>query len=96
MELNYIAAMMTYVSEDNKMTEIRHKTVFNKEMTEKLSLISIKMLNFMYSEIENLDLNERDKTMAHYWVVKNYMDGIQKALDEMGITIEEVNNIDKI
>jgi hypothetical protein len=74
------------------MTENQHKIIFNKEMTEILGLISLRMLKFMYSEIEKLNLNEREKVMAHYWVIRHYMDGIQKALDEMGIkdvTVEE-------
>lgn len=67
------------------MTETQNKIIFNKEMTEKLGLISIRMLQFMYGEIEKLNLNEREKVMAHYWIIRHYMDGIQKALDEMGI-----------
>lgn len=67
------------------MTETQHKIIFNREMTERLSFISLKMLQFMYGEIEKLNLNEREKVMAHYWVIRQYMDGIQKALDEMGI-----------
>lgn len=31
------------------------------------------------------NLNEREKIMAHYWVIRHYMDGMQKALDEIGI-----------
>lgn len=97
MELNYIvvAVMKTIRLDGDKMAEVRHKTIFDKDITEKLSLISIKMLNFMYEEIEHLDLNEREKIMAHYWVIKNYMDGIKKALDDMGIRVEEVDIIDK-
>lgn len=82
---------MTYVriarheQEGDIMTEAQHKIIFNREMTERLSLISLRMLEFMYSEIEKLNLNEREKIMAHYWVVRHYMDGMQKALDEMGI-----------
>lgn len=67
------------------MVETQNKIGFNRETTEKLGIISIKLLQFMYGEIEKLNLNEREKVMAHYWVIKHYMDGIQEALGEMGI-----------
>lgn len=76
---------MEIIEGDISMAETQNKIVFNKEITEKLGMVSIKLLQFMYSEIEKLNLNEREKVMAHYWVVRHYMDGIQEALDEMGI-----------
>lgn len=67
------------------MVEIQNKIIFSRETIDKLGAISLKTLQFMYSEIEKLNLNEREKVMAHYWVIRRYMNGIQEALDEMGI-----------
>ena len=61
------------------------KIVFNKEMTEKLHVISLRVMELIYPEIEALNLNEREKIFAHYYVIKNYMDGIQRAMKDIGI-----------
>ena len=67
------------------------KIVFNKEMAEKLCTISLRIMKLIYSEIEVLNLNEREKIFAHYYVIKNYMSGIQKIMKEMGIDDVIVN-----
>lgn len=61
------------------------KIIFNKDMSIKLHNIDLMVARLIYNEIEKLELDERDKIMAHYYVAKNYLDGIQKTMKDIGI-----------
>ena len=67
------------------------KIIFNKEMAEKLHNMSFMVMRLIYAEIEKLDIDEKEKVMAHYYVAKHYYDGIQKAMMEIGIDDIMVN-----
>lgn len=61
------------------------KIIFNKEMVEKLHNIDLMVARLIYNEIEKLDLDGREKVMAHYYVAKYYYDGVLHTMKDIGI-----------
>ena len=54
------------------MTEI--ETIFNEQIIKKLHIINCKVVDMISTEIEQLDLSQQDKLMAHYYIIKNHME----------------------
>lgn len=59
--------------------------IFNKEMAKRLHDIDLMVAKLIYDEIEKLDLDEINKIMAHYYIAKNYLDGVQETMKDVGI-----------
>ena len=79
---------MIEISKERRQ-DMNGNIIFNRETAERLQIISLRVMEMIYSEIEELgkelNLNEREKIMAHYYIVENYMEGIQKAMKDVGI-----------
>lgn len=65
--------------------------IFDKEMAKKLHNIDLMVAELIHDEIEKLELDEINKVMAHYYVAKNYFDGVQKTMKSIGIEDVIVN-----
>ncbi len=73
------------------MRDEEGKIIFNKEMVEKLHNIDLMVAGLIYNEIEKLDLDGREKVMAHYYVARHYYDGILNTMKDIGINDIIVN-----
>lgn len=67
------------------------KITFNKDTAKKLHDIDLMIAKLIYDEIEKLELDEINKIMAHYYIAKNYFDGVQKTMKSIGIEDVIVN-----
>lgn len=65
------------------------KMIFDRETAERLHTISLRAMKIIYDDIEELgkelNLNEQEKIMAHYYIIDNYMKGVQYAMKDIGI-----------
>ncbi len=71
--------------ERRRMEVEEGKIIFNKEMAKKLHNIDLMVAELIYNEIEKLELDEINKVIAHYYVAKNYFDGVQKTMKDVGV-----------
>ena len=68
------------------------EVTFDKEITERLAEISMEALELIYGKVEKLDLTEREKVLAHCWIIRRYMEGADKAMKEIGISWLTIKN----
>lgn len=65
------------------------KIVFDRETIERLHIISLRVMEMIYNDIEELgkelNLNEQEKIMAHYYIIDHYMKGVQRTMKDIGI-----------
>ena len=66
------------------MTEI--KTIFNEQIIKKLHIINCKVVDMLSTEVEQLDLSQQDKLMAHYYIIKNHMENLENIMNERNIS----------
>jgi len=69
------------------MTGKYEKVVFNKDMALKLADIINKISSLMEKEIPKLDLNNKEKIMATYYVAKAFYEAVQESVKEIGFTV---------